>query len=48
MADDGYVLEKGRIVLEGPARELARNPRIAQGYMGVLSSDSSTSGAVAH
>src|SRR5919199_744062 len=27
-ADRGYVLESGRVVLEGPARELLENPRI--------------------
>lgn len=35
LADYAYVLENGRIVLEGPAAELARNPRIAQSYMGI-------------
>jgi branched-chain amino acid transport system ATP-binding protein len=35
LADYGYVLENGRIVLEGPAADLARNERIAQSYMGL-------------
>jgi len=35
LADYAYVLENGRIVLEGPASELARNERIAQSYMGL-------------
>jgi branched-chain amino acid transport system ATP-binding protein len=35
LADYGYVLENGRIVLEGPAGDLARNPRIVQSYMGL-------------
>lgn len=35
LADYGYVLENGRIVLEGPANDLARNPRIVQSYMGL-------------
>jgi branched-chain amino acid transport system ATP-binding protein len=39
LADHGYVLENGRIVLQGPAGELANNPRIAQSYMGMTTSD---------
>ena len=35
LADYGYVLENGRIVLEGPAGELAANPRITESYMGM-------------
>lgn len=35
LADYGYVLENGRIVLEGLADDLARNPRIVQSYMGL-------------
>lgn len=35
LADYGYVLENGRIVLEGPSGELAANPRIVQSYMGL-------------
>ena len=31
----GYVLETGRIVLEGPAGELLANPRVRQAYLGV-------------
>ena len=34
VADYGYVLETGEIVLEGPAAELARNPRVAETYLG--------------
>ncbi len=29
-----YVLEAGRIVMDGPAGELARSPRLAQAYLG--------------
>jgi len=32
------VLENGRIVLEGPADQLAENPRIAQSYLGIAGS----------
>lgn len=34
IADRGYVLENGRIVLEGPADELARDPRVKEAYLG--------------
>ncbi|MCA1644831.1 MAG: ABC transporter ATP-binding protein [Chloroflexi bacterium] len=34
-ADRGYVLESGRVVLEGPARELLENPRIKAAYLGM-------------
>ena len=35
IADRGYVLETGRIVLEGLAAELRRNPEVQQAYMGL-------------
>jgi branched-chain amino acid transport system ATP-binding protein len=35
VADYGYVLETGSIVLEGPAAELARNPRVIEAYLGL-------------
>lgn len=35
IADYGYVLETGEMVLEGPASELAQDPRIVQTYLGV-------------
>lgn len=35
VADYGYVLEMGEIVLEGPAAELARNPRVLKTYLGL-------------
>jgi branched-chain amino acid transport system ATP-binding protein len=38
VADYGYVLETGEIVLEGPAAELAGNPRVAETYLGLRSS----------
>jgi branched-chain amino acid transport system ATP-binding protein len=34
-ADRGYVLETGRVVLAGPARELLDNPEIQKAYLGV-------------
>lgn len=34
-ADRGYVLETGRIVLEGPAADLLENPRIRALYLGL-------------
>ena len=34
VADYGYVLETGDLVLEGPATEIAGNPRIQETYLG--------------
>jgi branched-chain amino acid transport system ATP-binding protein len=34
IADHGYVLERGRIALEGPARALAADPRVQAAYLG--------------
>jgi branched-chain amino acid transport system ATP-binding protein len=34
LADRGYVMEAGRIVLEGPAAELAEDPRVEKAYLG--------------
>ena len=34
VADYGYVLEMGEIALEGPATELARDPRVVETYLG--------------
>ena len=34
MADRAYVIENGRVELEGPAQELANNPRIIDAYFG--------------
>jgi branched-chain amino acid transport system ATP-binding protein len=36
VADYGYVLETGEIVLEGPAKELAANPRVVETYLGLV------------
>ncbi|NLC35524.1 MAG: ABC transporter ATP-binding protein, partial [Alcaligenaceae bacterium] len=35
VADYGYVLETGEVVLEGPASELAHNPRVIESYLGL-------------
>ncbi|MEW6044947.1 MAG: ABC transporter ATP-binding protein [Bacillota bacterium] len=35
VADYGYVLETGRIVLEGTARELRQNPHVQELYLGI-------------
>ncbi|MEZ5785209.1 MAG: ABC transporter ATP-binding protein [Xanthobacteraceae bacterium] len=35
VADYGYVLEMGEIVLQGPAAELATNPRVLKTYLGL-------------
>ncbi|MBP2312469.1 ABC transporter ATP-binding protein [Azospirillum soli] len=34
VADQAYVMESGRIVLQGPAAELAEDPRIRAAYLG--------------
>ena len=34
LADRGYVLERGRVVLAGPARALARDPAVTEAYLG--------------
>jgi branched-chain amino acid transport system ATP-binding protein len=34
VADYGYVLEMGEIALEGPAGDLARDPRVIETYLG--------------
>jgi branched-chain amino acid transport system ATP-binding protein len=34
MADRGYVIETGRIVLEGPARDLLENDSVRRAYLG--------------
>jgi branched-chain amino acid transport system ATP-binding protein len=35
IADHGYVLENGRIVMAGPAQELSADPRIRTSYLGL-------------
>ncbi len=35
IADRAYVLEQGRIVLEGPGRELSEMPHIRESYLGI-------------
>lgn len=34
-ADYGYILESGRIMMDGPARELANNPDVKEFYLGL-------------
>jgi branched-chain amino acid transport system ATP-binding protein len=35
IADRGYVIETGRIVLDGGARALADDPRVREAYLGI-------------
>jgi branched-chain amino acid transport system ATP-binding protein len=35
IADRGYVMETGRITLDGPAEELIADPRIREAYLGI-------------
>ena len=39
VADRGYVLETGRITLEGPAISLAKDPRVMATYLGATDTD---------
>ena len=34
VSDYAYVLERGQIVLQGPSRELAADPRVQAAYLG--------------
>jgi branched-chain amino acid transport system ATP-binding protein len=34
VADRAYVMESGRIILEGPAKELEHNPQVENTYLG--------------
>ena len=36
-ADYGYILENGRVVMEGEAEELARNEDVKEFYLGISS-----------
>ncbi|MGH2763494.1 MAG: ABC transporter ATP-binding protein [Thermoleophilaceae bacterium] len=38
LADYGYIMENGRIVLDGPAGELAENPDVQEFYLGMTES----------
>ncbi len=35
VAHKGYVLETGRIIMQGPSRELMENPKIQSAYLGI-------------
>jgi branched-chain amino acid transport system ATP-binding protein len=35
LADYAYVLETGSVMLEGEARRLAQDPRVADTYLGI-------------
>ena len=35
VADHGYIMEQGRIVLEGPAKDLSENPDVKEFYLGL-------------
>ena len=37
VADYGYVLETGEIVIEGPSADLASDPRVIESYLGLVS-----------
>jgi len=35
ISDYAYIMESGRVVLEGPSRELQKNPDVKEFYMGI-------------
>ena len=35
IADRGYVMETGRITMDGPAADLIADPRIREAYLGI-------------
>jgi branched-chain amino acid transport system ATP-binding protein len=39
VADHGYVLETGEVILSGPAADLAGNPRVIESYLGLGNAD---------
>lgn len=41
IADHAYIMENGRIVMEGPAAELQKNPDVREFYLGIRSSGQS-------
>jgi branched-chain amino acid transport system ATP-binding protein len=42
VADHGYVLETGDLVLEGPAEQLADDPRVIETYLGAQKKETSS------
>ncbi|GBD15845.1 High-affinity branched-chain amino acid transport ATP-binding protein LivF [bacterium HR26] len=44
VADRGYVMHTGRIVMSGPARELAANPEVRERYFGTARARSASPG----
>lgn len=38
LADQGYVLETGELVMQGPAQQLLHDPRVTESYLGIRSS----------
>lgn len=43
VADYGYVLETGEVILEGPAADLSDNPRVIESYLGLGHKETETS-----
>jgi branched-chain amino acid transport system ATP-binding protein len=47
LADRAYVLERGRIAMEGRADELAKDPRVREAYLGVAGQTDDAGGGTA-
>ena len=45
LADRAYVLERGRVSMEGPAADLARDPRVREAYLGISAGGDETTPA---
>ena len=44
LADRAYVLDRGRVAMEGAAADVARDPRVGQAYLGLDVADGATAG----
>jgi branched-chain amino acid transport system ATP-binding protein len=44
LADRAYVLDRGRVAMQGSAADVARDPRVGQAYLGLDIADGATAG----
>lgn len=45
LADRGYVLEAGELVMEGRGQDLLHDPRVVESYLGIRATEEATSNA---